>query len=84
MINYHRPPKHEAAYLEERKNKCEHCHPKHEVTQKWLENVSNQDILFKVHQQYGITPATVYHEFEAEITIRLEESIVPEPREEVA
>ena len=84
MNTYHWTPEHEAAYMEERKNKCEHCLPVHEETQKWLQSATNHDILFAVYKQYGITPDTVYQEFEAEIMIHDHERIVPEPREEVA
>lgn len=84
MNSYHLAPDHEAAYIEERKNKCEHCQPEHEDTTKWLESVSNQDLLFAVYRQYGINPNTVYLEFEAEIITRENESIIPELAEEVA
>ena len=84
MKNYHWTPDHEEAYKEERKNKCEHCQPEHEETTKWLENVSNQDLLFAVYKEYGITPHTIYKEFEAEIIIREEERIIPELIEHVA
>ena len=84
MKNYHWTPDHEAAYKEERKYKCEHCHPEHEETTKWLENVSNQDLLYAVYREHGITPNTIYLEFEAEITIREEERILPELIEHVA
>jgi hypothetical protein len=84
MNTYHLIPEHEAAYLEERKYKCEHCEPEHEETQKWLESVSNQDILFAVYHQHGIPPHIVYEEFHAEINIRQQERIIPEPHEEVA
>ena len=77
-------PETEAAYLEERKNKCEHCQPEHEETAKWLESICNQDLLYSVYKQYGINPNTVYREFEAEINIRVQETIVPELIEEVA
>ncbi len=84
MNTYHWTPEHEAAYLDERKNKCEHCEPEHEETVKWIESISNQDLLYAVYRQYGITPNTVYKEFEAEIIIRAEERIAPELIEEVA
>ena len=84
MKNYHWTPEHEAAYMEERKNKCEHCQPEHEDTSKWLESVSNQDLIYTIYRQYGINPDTIYKEFEAEIAIRTEERIVPELIEHVA
>ena len=85
MNNYHWTSEQEAAYLEERKNKCEHCQPEHKDTMKWLENVSNQDLLYAVYKQYGINPNTVYKEYEAEIiAVREEERIIPELIEEVA
>ena len=84
MKSYHLAPEHEVAYMEERKNKCEHCQPEHEYTTKWLESVSNQDLLYTVYSEYGINPNTVYLEFEAEITMRKEERIIPELAEEVA
>ena len=84
MNTYHWTPEHEAAYLEERKNKCEHCQPEHKETTKWLESISNQDILYAVYKQYGINPNTLYKEFEDEIVIHAEERIVRELIEEVA
>jgi len=77
-------PEHEAAYMEERKYKCEHCQPEHEETIKWLESVANQDLIFAVYKQYGINPDTIYKEFEAEITLREQERIIPELIEDVA
>jgi len=84
MNTYHWTPEHEAAYLEERKNKCEHCQPEHKETAKWFESICNQDILYAVYKQYGINPNTVYKEFEDEIIIHAEERIVRELIEEVA
>ena len=84
MNNYQWTPEDEAAYMEERKNRCEHCQPEHEDTVKWLESVSNQDLIFAVYSQYGINPDTIYKEFEAEITIHEEGRIIPELIEEVA
>jgi hypothetical protein len=84
MKNYHWTPEYEAAYMEERKNKCEHCQPEHEETAKWLESVCNQDLLYAVYKEYGINPATIYMEYEAEITVRKEERIIPELIEHVA
>jgi len=77
-------PENEAAYMEERKYKCEHCQPEHEETIKWLESVANQDLIFAVYKQYGINPDTIYKEFEAEITLREQERIIPELIEDVA
>ena len=65
MNNYRWTPEDEAAYLEERKNKCDHCHPAHEHTIKWLESVANQDLIYSLYSQYGINPDTIYKEFEA-------------------
>ena len=84
MKIYRWTPDDEAAYLEERKYKCEHCHPEHEDTIKWLESVSNQNIIYAVYSQYGINPDTIYKEFEAEITLREENRIIPELIEDVA
>ena len=57
---------HEAAYLEERKNQCDHCQPDQEETIAWLESVTAQDIVHSVFAKYGIHPKDVYREFEAE------------------
>jgi hypothetical protein len=57
---------HEAAYLEERKNKCDHCHPEQEESMKWLESRSAQDLVYSVYRQFGIHPKTIYREFEEE------------------
>lgn len=84
MNDYRWIPDHEAAYMEERKNKCEHCQPEHEETTKWLESVSNQNLLYAVYKEYSITPDILYKEFEAEISIREEERIIPELIEHVA
>ena len=84
MKNYHWTPDHEAAYKEERKYKCEHCHPEHEETISWLESVSNQDLIFAVYRQYGINPDTIYKEFEAEVASREEKMVIPELIEDVA
>ena len=84
MNTYQWTPEHEAAYLEERKNKCEHCQPEHVDTIRWLQSVSNQDLIFAVYSQYGINPDTIYKEFEAEITVREKERIIPELIEHVA
>ena len=84
MNTYHWTSEHEAAYLEERKNKCEHCQPEHKETAKWLESISNQEILYAVYKKYGINPNTLYKEFEDEIIIHADERIVREPIEEVA
>lgn len=84
MKNYNWTPEHEAAYLEERKNRCEHCHPTHEDTIKWLESVANQELIYTVYSQHGINPDTIYKEFEAEITVREKERILPELIEHVA
>jgi hypothetical protein len=84
MNNYQWTPEDEAAYFEERKSKCDHCHPVHEDTIKWLESVANQDLIYSVYSQYGINPDTIYKEFEAEITVREKERIIPELIEHVA
>lgn len=84
MNNYHWTPEHEAAYMEERKNRCEHCHPENEDTIKWLESVANQELIYAVYSQYGINPDTIYKEFEVEITVREKERILPELIEHVA
>lgn len=84
MNTYQWTPEDEAAYLEERKNKCEHCHPEHEETISWLESVSNQDLIFAVYRQYGINPDTIYKEFEAEVASREEKMVIPELIEDVA
>ena len=84
MNNYRWTPEDEAAYLEERKNRCEHCQPEHEETIKWLEGVASQDLIHALYSQYGINPDTIYKEFEAEITVREKERIIPELIEHVA
>jgi len=84
MNNYHWTPEHEAAYMEERKNRCEHCHPENEDTIKWLESVANQELIYAVYSQYGINPDTIYKEFEVEIAVREKERILPELIEHVA
>ena len=73
----------EAAYMEERKYRCEHCHPEHEETIKWLDNAANQELIYAVYSRHGINPNTIYKEFEAEI-ILLEQKIIPELIEDVA
>ena len=73
----------EEAYREERKNRCDHCHPDHDETLKWLDNVANMELIYAVYSQYGINPDTIYKEFEAEITVH-EERIIPEPIVDVA
>jgi len=57
---------HEAAYFEERKNKCEHCQPDNEVTISWLESVAAQDLVHTAFAKYGISPKTIYSEYEQE------------------
>ena len=84
MNSYQWIPEHEAAYLEERKYKCEHCQPEHEETIKWLESVANQDLIFAVYTKYGINPDIIYKEFEAGLTLLEKERIIPELREHVA
>lgn len=84
MNKYNWAREDEAAYIEERKNRCEHCQPEHEDTIKWLENVANQDLVYSLYSQYGINPDTIYKEFEAEITVPGEERIITEPIEHVA
>lgn len=59
---------HETAYLEERKNKCEHCLPDHEETIAWLEGVCAQDIVYEAFKKYGISPKIIYKEFEEEFS----------------
>ena len=73
----------EEAYREERKNRCDHCHPDHDETLKWLDNVANMELIYAVYSQYGINPDTIYKEFEAEIILR-EQRIIPELIEDVA
>lgn len=59
---------HEAAYLEERKNKCEHCQPVQDETITWLESLSVQDIVYTAYKKYGIHPKDIYNEFENEFS----------------
>jgi hypothetical protein len=83
MNNYHWTPEDEAAYMEERKYRCDHCQPEHEDTARWLESVANQDLIHTVYSRYGINPNTIYKEFEAEISLR-EDRFIPELIEDVA
>jgi len=84
MNNNHWTPEHEAAYMEERKYRCDHCHPEHEDTTRWLESVANQELIYTVYSRYGINPDTIYKEFEAEIALRQQDIIIPEAIEHVA
>lgn len=57
---------HEEAYFEERKNKCEHCHPESDEAISWLESVAAQDLVHTAFAKYGIDPKTIYREYEQE------------------
>jgi hypothetical protein len=67
-LNEDRRSEHEEAYHEERKNKCEHCHPQQEESMSWFDNVTAQDIVHEVYKRYGIDPKIIYREYELEFT----------------
>lgn len=77
-------PDDETAYLEERKYICEHFQPEHEDTIRWLESVTTQDLIYAVYRRYGIHPATIYKEFEAENSLCNEDRIISGLIEDVA
>jgi hypothetical protein len=58
----------DAAYLEERKNKCEYCHPEHNETIEWLESLTAQEVVFAAYTQHGIDPKTIYKEYLLELS----------------
>ena len=53
---------HEAAYHEERKNRCDYCHPEQEETISWLESIAALDMVHAVYRQHGIPPHIIYKE----------------------
>ena len=57
---------HEEAYHEERKNKCEHCHPEQEESMSWFENIASGDLVYTAYSKYGIDPKIIYREYELE------------------
>ncbi|RYF93436.1 MAG: hypothetical protein EOO00_06260 [Chitinophagaceae bacterium] len=56
------------AYHEERKNKCEHCHPEQEESISWTENVAIQELIYTAYSKYGIDPKIIYREYELEFS----------------
>lgn len=57
---------HEEAYREERKHKCDHCHPEQEESMSWFENTAAKDLVYAAFSRYGIHPKTIYQEYELE------------------
>lgn len=54
---------HEAAYHEERKHKCDYCHPEQEETINWLESICAQHMIHEVYKVHGIPPHIIYKEY---------------------
>lgn len=65
-VNVNWTSEHDAAYFEERKNKCEHCQPESDETISWLESVAVQDLVHTAFAKYGIAPKMIYQEYEQE------------------
>jgi hypothetical protein len=58
----------EAAYHEERKNKCEYCEPENSETLEWLENLTAQEVVIAAYRQHGISPKIIYQEYFEELS----------------